>query len=418
MARRRGTQKVASVHQRRQENLASLSTEVLRLRLQAANLPVTGSKAEMISRLKAAVQLRPSQPPFSGHVQKRITRSKRITATRPHRADPTNADRVLDDASEQSSSEGSVDGLEEDDVDLASFGLSAPQPSPFTDAQMAAIQDTVRLSLEQVINNRSSPSVEPFSSPPTPSTSTPAPRRQGAATPLGLHRPLDRNLEDKILRGEYVDFTLLLPDSLSRPQVPEIQLRVDDSTPGSAFPVSMVRKRKPVIDNFQKWLDAYTAYMLVLVTSYPRRSLELLKYQQIISRAAIKFKGLAFLAYNEQFRRRAAYDLSISWDQVDLELWTVTFSGLAKPHCLLCSSPHHSQTDCPSADPSRLPEKNGPVCFRFNRTSGCTASACPFPHVCRRCRSTTHSILNCPSSITRSPQRPYKSTSSSDRSKK
>ena len=215
MARRRGTQKVASVRQRRQENLASLSTEVLRLRLQAANLPVTGSKAEMISRLKAAVQ-----PPSSGRVQKRTTRSKRITATRPRRADRTNADRVLDDASDQSSSEGSVDGLEKDNVDLASFGLSAPhraptdsQPGPFTDAQMAAIQNTVRLSLEQVINSQSSPSVEPFSSPPTPSTSTPAPRRQGAATPLGLHRPLDRNLEDKILRGEYVDFTLLLPTS-------------------------------------------------------------------------------------------------------------------------------------------------------------------------------------------------------------
>ena len=180
-------------------------TEVLHLRLQAANLPVTGSKAEMISRLKAAVQPRPSQPPSSRCVQKRTARSKRITATRPCRADPTNADRVLDDASDQSSSEGSVNGLE-DDIDLASFGLSAPQraptdsqPGPFTDAQMAAIQDTVRLSLEQAINSRSSPSVKPFSSPPTPSTSTPAPWRQGAATPLGLHRPLDRNLEDKIL---------------------------------------------------------------------------------------------------------------------------------------------------------------------------------------------------------------------------
>ena len=218
-------------------------TEVLCLRLQAANLPVTGSKAEMISRLKA-IQPRPSQPPSSGCVQKRTARSKRITASCPRRADPTNADRVLDDASDQSSSEGSVDGLEEDYVDLASFGLSAPQraptdsqPGPFTDAQMAAIQDTVHLSLEQAINSSSSPSIEPFSSPPTPSTSTPTPRRQGAATPLGLHRPLDRNLEDKILRGEYVDFTLLLPDSLSRPQ-----LRIDDSTPGSASPVSMVRK--------------------------------------------------------------------------------------------------------------------------------------------------------------------------------
>ena len=224
MARPRGTRKVASACQRRQENLASLSTEVLRLRLQAANLPLTGSKAEMISRLKAAIQPRPSQPPSSGRVQKRIARSTKATETRPRRADPTNADRVLDDASDKSSSVGSVDDFEEDDVDLASFGLSAPQraptdsqPGPFTDAQMAAIQDTVRLSLEQAINGRSCPSTET----PPPTTLTPSPRRQGAATPLGLHRPLDRNLEDKILRGEYVDFTLLLPDSLSRPQAPE-----------------------------------------------------------------------------------------------------------------------------------------------------------------------------------------------------
>ena len=379
----------------------------------------------MISRLKAAIQPHPAQPPSSGRVQKRTAMSKKATVTHSRRTDSTNADRVLDDASDKSSLVGSVDGFEEDDVDLASFGLSAPQSVPtdsqsglFTDAQMAAIQDTVHLSLEQAINSRSCSSTEPLSGPPPPITLTPLPRRQGAATPLGLHRPLDRNLEDKILRGEYVDFTLLLPDSLSQPQVPEIQLRVDDSAPGFASPVSMVRKRKQVIDTFQKWLDTYTAYMLVLVASYPRHSLELLKYQQIISGAATKFKGLAFLAYDEQFRCWAAYDLSISWDQVDLELWTVTFSGLAKPHCLVCSSPYHSQTDCPSADPSRLPPRNGPVCFRFNRTSGCTASACPFPHVCHHCRSTTHSILHCPNSVTRNPQRHYKTTSSSDRSKK
>ena len=240
-------------------------------------------------------------------MQKRTARSTKATGTRTRRADPTNAARVLDDASDKSSSVGSVDDFEEDEADLLSFELPAPQRAPtdsqpglFTDAQMAAIQDTVRLSLEQAMNSRSCPSTEPFSSPPPPITLTPSPQRQGAATPLGLHRPLDRNLEDKILRG---DFAWLLSDSLSRPQVPEIQLRVDDSTPGSASPVSMVRKRKPVIDTFQKWLDACTAYMLVLVTSYPRRSLELLKYQQIISRAATKFKGLAFLAYDEQFRR-------------------------------------------------------------------------------------------------------------------
>ena len=136
---------------------------------------------------------------------------------------------------------------------------------------MAAIQDTVHLSVEQALNSRSYQPVEPFLGTAMPNTATPVPHRQGAGTPLGLHRPLVRNLENKIVRGEHVDFTLL-------PQVPKIQLRLDDSTPGSASPLSMVCKRKPIIDNFHKWLDAYTAYVLVIVSSYPRRSLELLKH--------------------------------------------------------------------------------------------------------------------------------------------
>ena len=33
-------------------------------------------------------------------------------------------------------------------------------------------------------------------------------------SPLDLHRPLDCSLEHTILRGEYVDLSLLFPDSL------------------------------------------------------------------------------------------------------------------------------------------------------------------------------------------------------------
>ncbi|KAK3698538.1 hypothetical protein QZH41_014467 [Actinostola sp. cb2023] len=46
----------------------------------------------------------------------------------------------------------------------------------------------------------------------------------------------------------------------------------------------------------------------------------------------------AWLTYDESFRRRAAYDRTIPWDRIDLELWTVTFAGLAKPH-------YHKQED-------------------------------------------------------------------------
>ena len=68
---------------------------------------------------------------------------------------------------------------------------------------------------------------------------------------------------------------------------------------------------------------------------------------------------------------------------MDIELCTVTFSGLAKPHCLVCSSPHHSQSSCPSTNRFCQSSKNSPVCFRFNRSSGCNSHSCPSQHVFR-----------------------------------
>ena len=136
--------------------------------------------------------------------------------------------------------------------------------------------------------------------------------------------------------------------------------------------------------------------MLVIVAAYPRRSLELIKYQQIISKAVTKFKGLAWLSYDEQFRCHAAFDLSIAWDTIDLELWTVTFSGLAKPHCSVCSSPYHQQDKCPSQDPSKKPRCPATVCFDFNKSSSCQCRPCHYPHVCRRCGSNGHTLFTCP----------------------
>ena len=82
--------------------------------------------------------------------------------------------------------------------------------------------------------------------------------------------------------------------------------------------------------------------------------------------------------------------------QVDLELSTVTFSGLAKPHCLICSSPYHSHTDCPSADPSRQHIRNRQVCFWFNHAYGCSSTSWQFPPVCRCCHSSNYSVISCP----------------------
>ena len=53
MTRPRGTLEAATGFARKQENLSSLSTEVLRPCLQALNLTITGGKTDLVSRLQA-----------------------------------------------------------------------------------------------------------------------------------------------------------------------------------------------------------------------------------------------------------------------------------------------------------------------------------------------------------------------------
>ena len=408
-----------------EENLSKLSVEVLRLRLQGLNLPINGSKVYLVERLRAAT---------TGHATER-GRPKRLQhdRTKTAKKQPNNrrarhrhsrqcaTDHAYNDAAATRHAVQETD-IEPDSLSEAGSSVEdllgaaseadepADQPSDtlFTPAQLSAIQDTVSASVQAALKSFQGHDVPRNLATPRPST---------MATPMGLNRPLDKSLEDKILRGEYIDFTLLLPDSLYRSQIPEVQLRYEDSYPGSqGFPLTLIKRKKAVIDTFHKWLDAFTAYMLVIVGNFPRRSLELIKYQQIISRAVTKFKGLAWLSYDEQFHRCAAYDLSIAWDTIDLELWTVTFSGLAKPHCSVCSSPYHQPDDCPNQDANRKPRRSALVCFDFNKASGCNRCSCYFPHNCRRCGSASHALFSCPSS--RQSTSSGKSASSSDRSKK
>ena len=82
---------------------------------------------------------------------------------------------------------------------------------------------------------------------------TPSPRSLNTATPLGLHRPLEKSLEDKILRGEYIDFCLYLPDFMYRSQAPALQLRYEDASPGSqGSPLTLVRRKKASDRHFAK----------------------------------------------------------------------------------------------------------------------------------------------------------------------
>ena len=287
---------------RGEQDLSALSSEVLKLRLQALNLPITGSKGQLLNRLKRAL---PGQVATSTTAQpKRVSKAK-ARKGRPATRTTTATGRSSESLSANLGNVNNEDNALSDRASLSSIEdmiESDPEPDEsnfqrntgFSQTQRAAIEAIVTDSVRSAITTlQTSPAARlPSPAAQFPSASPQSLFTPGMASPLGLSRPVDKTLEDKILRGEYIDFALLLPDTLYQSQTPEIQLRLDDSSSGPmGSPVTMVRKKKPVIDTFPKWLDAFVTYMLILVNAYPRRALELIKYQQIISKAVAKFKG-------------------------------------------------------------------------------------------------------------------------------
>ena len=380
MARPSQLKKSSKRSAKRTDDISSLKTEVLKLHLQALNLPITSLRADLIAALQNATssgsRTHLSAPQAgskaTGRVSKRskgpkvaLSRSKSkktVTAAKhweqPHAEPSSDTESVASSCHQESDDEEDLSdaGFSADDFLKSSGhpgGHNTGSNALTTEHLQSVIQKTVESTVHVALAQQNQLYDQSSVAAKTANPLTPY-RVPGAATPLSLDRPLERNLADRILRGEYIDFTLLLPNSISQSQVPDLQFRLADLSPGPlGSPITMVHKKKPTIDSFQKWIDTFTVYMVVIVSSYPQRSVELLNYQQIISLATTKFRGSAWLSYDEQFRRRVAHNLTRSWDHIDLELWAITFSGLAKPHCSHCSSPHHLQGDCPLADQSR-----------------------------------------------------------------
>ena len=204
MARPRRSSNTAGIATR-DEDLSKLSSEVLKLCLQALNLPITGSTVQLLARLKRASTAKASE---SKRKPGRPQRTRPLVKNIPAQQSSTEAsgidatqgqsisipeDSALSDRASLSSIEDMLQSDAEEEL------LQTNQRDVLSPAQRSAIQDIISQSLQ------SSLLASAFS--PSPSSQTLA--ASGLASPLGLSRPRNWIMEDKILRGEFVDLALL-----------------------------------------------------------------------------------------------------------------------------------------------------------------------------------------------------------------
>ena len=199
---------------------------------------------------------------------------------------------------------------------------------------------------------------------------------------------------DRILRGEYIDVNDLLPEALGLAQHPAGQLRLQIGDHGAVLladqGTSSTRVKRHVHD-FSTWMEAWTTYLYVLVSSAPERAPELLAYQAIITDANQKFRSDGWLAYDSQFRAAASNNRGLRWDVVDPTLWQLTITGTKRSSCFNCHLPHPQGAHCPFRPGSRQSSgfaarstASQEICHNYNFRT-CFARQCHRAHTCLSC---------------------------------
>ena len=117
---------------------------------------------------------------------------------------------------------------------------------------------------------------------------------------------ISREIRDSIVKGEFIDFTQLLPRV--------IFAKSNQSSLG-------VTRLPLKITSFADWMEAWNNYLTVAVAHNPNRALELIGYQMIITSASSQVPLHKWLMYDVQFRMLAAFNDDLRWDTRHQDLW-------------------------------------------------------------------------------------------------
>ncbi len=137
-------------------------------------------------------------------------------------------------------------------------------------------------------------------------------------------------------------------------------------------------------------------------------------YQTTILRVSQDFAGLAWVRYDQAYRRQAALTGHTKWSVINSTVYTMCFTGLAsvRKRCELCLATTHTEQECAQAGeadpglrdqlrtiefamvmlvgkeeqhrPPARPTQRQEACRKWNST-GCSYLRCKFSHVCSGC---------------------------------
>ena len=160
---------------------------------------------------------------------------------------------------------------------------------------------------------------------PAPGTFLPSGRMQPASFAVGPgFLPIPDKTVSNIVSGHFIELaSLLAKPSDARSASPLICID------GQVI-VSQASKPPRRLTDISQWLQAFAIYMLVMVTYWPNRAADLIRYQLLILRSHAQFGGLAWYNYDEAFRRDAAARQVTYWSAMHVKLYNFHTSAATR----------------------------------------------------------------------------------------
>ena len=224
---------------------------------------------------------------------------------------------------------------------------------------------------------------------------------------------LPKKVAQKILSGEYVDFT----------ELPPAKGRAKPTSLDWEGQVLLVQSMdlyaaKKLIPDLATWVQCFSIYTAVLCSQTPERLADLLGYAAFIAKCSQKFKWPSWVVYDQNFRQLAAEENLTTWARPDPGVYAQSFTNYAlsaEGWCKYCHSVDHISDTCPARPKSVYPRKRATnatypaaskrpltpsaddtICRKYNRYEGdCHfGKNCRFRHVCSNCKK-EHPVSQC-----------------------
>ena len=213
---------------------------------------------------------------------------------------------------------------------------------------------------------------------------------------LGGH--IDENMQQKIIKGDYIDFgRLILRDRILMEEDGRMELTIKD---GKAFWSPVSAHDSTNIGHFQRWEQAFRIYANMYTRSHPQRASELIQYNHIIHTISQTYIWDNVYAYDKDFRMHMVKYPEHNWSLILHQAWALRLKDRIRTsdNWSWASTGNSTQNLARSNNnigaSGGIAKQNKPCC-RFNR-GRCNFSAnCKYDHRCFYCGRYGHGFFNC-----------------------